>query len=44
VAALVLFLASPLANYITGAIVPVDGGVTAAGPCILALTLVAAEK
>lgn len=27
-----LFLASPLAAYITGAIVPVDGGVTAAGP------------
>jgi NAD(P)-dependent dehydrogenase (short-subunit alcohol dehydrogenase family) len=27
-----LFLASPLAAYITGAIVPVDGGLTAAGP------------
>jgi NAD(P)-dependent dehydrogenase (short-subunit alcohol dehydrogenase family) len=32
VADLALFLASPLAAYITGAIVPVDGGVTAAGP------------
>jgi len=32
VANLALFLASPLAAYITGAIVPVDGGVTAAGP------------
>ncbi len=32
VADLALFLASPLAAYITGAIVPVDGGLTAAGP------------
>jgi NAD(P)-dependent dehydrogenase (short-subunit alcohol dehydrogenase family) len=44
VAQLVLFLASPLANYITGAIVPVDGGVTAAGPRTLALTAATAEK
>ena len=44
VAQLALFLASPLANYITGAIVPVDGGVTAAGPRTLALTPAAAEK
>jgi NAD(P)-dependent dehydrogenase (short-subunit alcohol dehydrogenase family) len=32
VADLALFLASPMAAYITGAIVPVDGGLTAAGP------------
>jgi NAD(P)-dependent dehydrogenase (short-subunit alcohol dehydrogenase family) len=32
VADLALFLASPMAAYITGAIVPVDGGTTAAGP------------
>jgi NAD(P)-dependent dehydrogenase (short-subunit alcohol dehydrogenase family) len=32
VANLALFLASPLAAFITGVIVPVDGGVTAAGP------------
>jgi NAD(P)-dependent dehydrogenase (short-subunit alcohol dehydrogenase family) len=32
VADLALFLASPLAAYITGAVVPVDGGLTAAGP------------
>ncbi len=32
VADLALFLASPMAAYITGAIVPVDGGLTASGP------------
>jgi NAD(P)-dependent dehydrogenase (short-subunit alcohol dehydrogenase family) len=32
VAELALFLASPMAAYITGAIVPVDGGLTASGP------------
>jgi NAD(P)-dependent dehydrogenase (short-subunit alcohol dehydrogenase family) len=32
IANMALFLASPLAGYVTGAIVPVDGGTTAAGP------------
>jgi NAD(P)-dependent dehydrogenase (short-subunit alcohol dehydrogenase family) len=36
VADLALFLASPMAAYITGAIVPVDGGLTASGPRALA--------
>jgi NAD(P)-dependent dehydrogenase (short-subunit alcohol dehydrogenase family) len=38
VAELALFLASPMAAYITGAIVPVDGGLTASGPRGLAQT------
>jgi NAD(P)-dependent dehydrogenase (short-subunit alcohol dehydrogenase family) len=32
IANMALFLASPLAAYVTGAIVPVDGGTTAMGP------------
>jgi NAD(P)-dependent dehydrogenase (short-subunit alcohol dehydrogenase family) len=36
VADLALFLASPMAAYITGAIVPVDGGLTVSGPRSLA--------
>ena len=41
VANLVLFLASPLADYITGAVMPVDGGWSAnsAGGFGLALTI-----
>jgi NAD(P)-dependent dehydrogenase (short-subunit alcohol dehydrogenase family) len=43
VAELALFLACPLASYITGAIVPVDGGLTAAGPRVLAAAAAVAD-